>query len=98
MAGSELFGELPQQPAPRRDVAGEPRLREPQRDQLEWRSMDIDSLIGADDPARTIWAYVEGLHLRQLEDAIKSREGTPGHPTISPQLLLALWLLRPAKE
>ena len=92
MAGSELFGELPQQPAPRRDVAGEPRLREPQRDQLEWRSMDIDSLIGADDPARTIWAYVEGLHLRQLEDAIKSREGTPGHPTISPQLLLALWL------
>jgi transposase len=54
--------------------------------------MDIDSLIGADDPARTIWAYVEGLHLRQLEDAIKSREGTPGHPTISPQLLLALWL------
>jgi hypothetical protein len=43
MAGSELFGELPQQPAPRRDVAGEPRLREPQRDQLEWRSMDVDS-------------------------------------------------------
>jgi transposase len=92
MAGDELFGELPQQQAPRRDVAGEPRLREPQRDQIEWRSMDIDSLIGADHPARTIWAYVQGLELRELEDAIKSREGTPGHPTISPRLLLALWL------
>jgi transposase len=92
MAGDELFRELPQQPTPQRDVAGEPRLREPQRDQIEWRSMDIDNLIGTDHPARTIWAYVEGLDLRELEDAIKSREGTPGHPTISPRLLLALWL------
>jgi transposase len=92
MAGVELFGELPQQQGPRRDVAGELRLREPQRDQIELRSMDIDSLIGTDHPARTIWAYVEGLDLRELEDAIKSREGRPGHPTISPRLLLALWL------
>src|SRR5437588_1272562 len=92
MAGDELFGELPEQQTPPRDVAGEPRLREPQRDQIEWRSMDVDSLIGADHPARTIWAYVEGLDLRELENAIKSREGRPGHPTISPQLLLALWL------
>lgn len=92
MAGGELFGELPQQQAPQRDAAGEPRLREPQREQLEWRSMDIDGLIGTDHPARTIWAYVERLDLRELEDAIKSREGRPGHPTISPQLLVALWL------
>lgn len=92
MPANELFDELPEQQAPQREVAGEPRLREPQRDQLEWRSVDIDSLIGADHPARTIWAYVEGLDLRELEDAIKSREGTPGHPTISPRLMLALWL------
>jgi transposase len=92
MADDELFRELPQQATPQRDAAGEPRLREPQRDQIEWRSMDIDTLIGMDHPARTIWAYVEGLDLRELEDAIKSREGTPGHPTISPRLLLALWL------
>ena len=69
MAGAELFGELPQQQGPRRDVAGDPRLREPQRDQIEWRSMDIDSLIGTDHPARTIWAFVEGLDLLELEDA-----------------------------
>lgn len=98
MAGSELFGELPQQPAPRRDVAGEPRLREPQRDQLEWRSMDIDSLIGADDPARTIWAYVEGLHLRQLEDAIKSRRARRGIQRFRRSCCWRCGCLRPAKE
>jgi transposase len=92
MADDELFSALPEQEGPRKDASGGPRLREPQRDQLEWRSMDIDSLIGADHPARAIWAYAEGLDLRELEDAIKSREGTPGHPTISPRLLIALWL------
>jgi transposase len=34
------------------------------------------------------------LDLRQLEDRIKARDGVPGHPAISPRLLLllALWL------
>jgi transposase len=54
--------------------------------------MDIDSLIGGDHAARVIWAYAEALDLRELEDAIKAREGTPGHPAITPRLLLALWL------
>jgi transposase len=91
MTGDELFDEVPDQRGPER-VAGRPRLREPQRDQIELRAMDIESLIGADHPARAIWAYVEVLDLRELEDAIKSREGTPGHPTITPRLLMALWL------
>ena len=54
--------------------------------------MDIDSLIGEDHPARVIWAYVEELDLSELEDPIKAREGRPGHPAITPRLLLALWL------
>src|SRR5207247_4049912 len=54
--------------------------------------MDIDSLIWSDQPARVIWGYVERLDLRELEDAIKAREGTPGGPAITPRLLLALWL------
>ena len=86
-----LFEALPEQPAPERSV-GKARLLEPMRDQVELRSMDIDSLIGEDHPARLIWAYVEQLDLRELEDAIKAREGTPGHPAITPRLLLALWL------
>ena len=93
MAGDELFGELPPQARPRvEQVGGAPRLREPERDQIELRAMDIDSLIGGDHPVRVIWAYVEGLNLSELEDRIKARDHTPGHPAISPRLLLALWL------
>jgi transposase len=91
MTEKPLFDALPEQPAPERPL-GKPRLLEPQRDQVELRSMDIDSLIGEDHAARLIWAYAEALDLRELEDAIKAREGTPGHPAITPRLLLALWL------
>ena len=91
--GDDLFADLPEQSGPTpRGVAGRPRLREPQRDQIELRSVDLDSVIGADHPARLFWAYVERLDLRVLEDAIKAREGHPGHPPATPRLLLALWL------
>ena len=94
MAEDQLFGELPEQPKPQTDAApaGLPRLREPQRDQIELRAVDIDSLIGEDHPARVIWCYVDGLELRELEDRIKARGERPGHPATSPRLLLALWL------
>jgi len=72
--------------------AGKPRLREPERDQIELRAVDVDSLIGAEHPARTIWAYVERLDLSALEEAIKAREHAPGQAPASPLLLLALWL------
>jgi transposase len=73
-------------------VQDRPRMREPVRDQIELRAMDIDSLIGQDHPVRVIWAYVEGLDLSELEDRIKARGERPGHPATSPRLLLALWL------
>ena len=94
MAEDKLFGELPEQAKPQTDTAAAnpPRLREPKRDQIELRAVDIESLLGEDHPARLIWSYVEGLDLRELEDRIKARGETPGHPATSPRLLLALWL------
>ena len=94
MTGDELFGELPHQPRPQaaEDMGGAPRMREPKRDQIELRATDLDSLIGQDDPVRMIWAYVEPLDLSELEGRVKAREHTPGHPPISPRLMLALWL------
>jgi transposase len=94
MAADELFDELPAA-KPQADEAskGAPRLREPQRDQIELRAVDIESLIGEDHPARIIWAYVVGLDLSELEDRIKARGERPGHPAISPRLSLALWLV-----
>jgi transposase len=93
MAEEGLFGELPEQAGGKRAAGvGAPRLWEPERESIELRAMCLDSLIGADHPARLIWAYVLRLDLRELEDRIKAREGVPGHPAITPRLLLGLWL------
>lgn len=94
MAGDELFGELPEQAKPPTEASavGAPRLREPVRDQVALRAVDIDSLIGREHRARAIWDYVEGLDLSELEDRIKAREHRPGHPPAAPRLLMALWL------
>ena len=96
MAADGLFGDLPAQSKPQAEAAplGAPRLREPQRDQIELRAVDIESLIGQDHPVRVIWSYVEELDLSELEDRIKARGERPGHPATSPRLLLALWLYR----
>jgi transposase len=94
MATDDLFGELPEQGKPQTDAtpSGAPRLREPQRAQIELRAVDIESLIGEDHPVRVIWCYVEELDLSELENRIKARDDRPGHPATSPRLLLALWL------
>jgi transposase len=93
MGRKSLFGDLPEGAAAiAREAAGRVRLREPSRDQIELRAVDVDSLIGAEHPARVIWAYVEKLDLSELEKAIKAREHTPGQAPASPRLLLALWL------
>ena len=89
-----LFGELPEQAADQRpEVApAAPRLREPQRDQIELRVVDLNGLLPLDHPARAVWAFVEQLDLSPLLDAIKAREGEPGHPPANPQIPMALWL------
>jgi transposase len=94
MVDRELFEGLPAQALPQRDAMGRgaPRLREPDRAQIALRAVDIDSLIGRDHPVRVIWNYVERLDLCALEDRIKAREHSVGHPAIAPRLLLALWL------
>lgn len=93
MGQEELFESLPEQSSPAGGGAmGAARLREPSRDQIELRAMDLDGLIGADDAARVMWGYASRLDLSALESAIKSRDGVAGHPAIAPRLLLALWL------
>ena len=92
MPGDELFDDRPEQAVPQVFDAGRPRLREPVRDQVELRAVDLDRLIGADHPARVIWDYVRKLDLSSLERAVRAREHTPGQAPASPRLLLALWL------
>ena len=92
MSGDELFANLPVQKGGRVNDPGQPRMREPVRDQIELRPVDLEALVAAEHPVRVIWAYVEKLDLREVEDAIQARAHTPGQAPASPRLLLALWL------
>jgi transposase len=92
MSDEELFPDLPQQMSAGSLDGGRVRLREPIRDQVELRAVDLEALLPSDHPARVIWAYVERLDLRALEEAVRAREHTPGQAPASPRLLLALWL------
>jgi transposase len=88
----ELFEGLPEQLAPAVPGRGAPRLRVPQRDQIDMHWAALDDMLDPDHPVRSVWAFVQGLDLTPLDDAIKAREGEPGHPPAAPQLMMALWL------
>jgi transposase len=92
MADEDLFEELPEQKRSRPEDRGAPRLRVPERSQIDTHWVALDDLIADDHAVRAVWAFVEGLDLSALHDAIKAREGQPGHPPAAPQLMMALWL------
>lgn len=92
MADATLFGDLPENEPVKTGWAGPPRLREPVRDQVELRAVDLEALLAAEHPARVIWAYVEKLDLSALEERVQARAHGPGQSPPSPRLLLALWL------
>jgi transposase len=79
----------------RREPAGSggaPRVMSPQRNQIELRPVDLESLLAHDHPARTVWAFVQALDLAPLYGRIKSVAGRGGAPAIDPAILVALWL------
>jgi len=92
MADEQLFEDLPEQERPQAAARGAPRLRVPERSQIDMHMAALDDLIPDDHPVRSVWAFVEGLDLSALYDVIKAREGQPGHPPAAPELMLALWL------
>jgi len=92
MADEDLFEGLPEQKRLQPERQGAPRLRVPERSQIDTHWAALDDLIAGDHPVRAVWAFVEGLDLSTLHDAIKAREGQPGHPPAAPQLMMALWL------
>ena len=91
-SADELFEGLPEQNVPAAVQRGGARLRQPERHQMGWHSAAIDDLVAADHPVRAVWAFVLALDLRDLHAAVKAREGVPGHPPPSPEVMMALWL------
>ncbi len=80
------------EPEPGASKKAPPRLITPNRDQIELRPVDIDSLVPADHPVRIVWAFVDAQDLSPLTDAIRAVEGGPGHSATDPRVLMALWL------
>ena len=76
----------------RAESGGAPRVMSPQRNQIELRPVDLESLLAHDHPARTVWAFVQALDLAPLYGRIKSVGGRGGAPAIDPAILVALWL------
>lgn len=80
-----------------RNPQGKPRLREAERNQLEFREYSLDSLLPEDHRARVLWEMVGRLDLSAFYEAIEAREHTPGHPATDPKILLTLWLYATAE-
>jgi transposase len=72
--------------------AGQARVLYPNRDQIELRPSDLDSLLPEGHRARIVWGYVIGQDLRVLYAQIKAVEGGAGRAAIAPEILFALWL------
>jgi transposase len=68
------------------------RLLRPDRSQLRWEMVDLDSQLPPDHRARLVWAFVQTLDLGAFLARIKARDDLPGRPASDPAVLLAIWL------
>jgi transposase len=72
--------------------AGKPRYEQIDREQLFWRMVNVEGLIGEDHTARAIWEFVGKLDLSGYSGAVRAVEGMAGRPAFNPQLLVSLWV------
>jgi transposase len=70
----------------------QPLIRYVNRQQMSWRAVDVEKLIGEDHPARAIWTLVGRLDLSPFYRAIESSAEEGGRPAFDPQLLISLWV------
>src|SRR5258705_1597945 len=68
------------------------RINRADRSQPGFDVVDLESQLGEDHRARTVWEFVSGLDLSEFYDRIRARGETAGRPATDPKILLALWL------
>lgn len=71
---------------------GKPRSEVIDREQLCWRPIDIERLIGAEHPARAVWEFIGRLDLSPYQEEARAVEGKAGRPGWEPRLLVSLWV------
>jgi transposase len=71
---------------------GKPRYEAINREQLCWRVVDVERLIGEEHPARAIWEFVGQLDMSGYREEVRAVEGRAGRPGWEPRLLISLWV------
>lgn len=56
------------------------RLLRPDRRQLRWDVVDLDSQLPAEHRARIVWAFVEAADLSAFYKPVKAHDEQPGRP------------------
>jgi transposase len=62
------------------------------RQQMSWRAMDVERLIGEEHAARAMWTLVGRMDLSSFYRSIESSNEEGGRPALDPQLLISLWV------
>jgi transposase len=70
----------------------QPRLQLVNRNQLLWRAVDVEQLVGPDHPARAIWELMGQRDLSLFYGRVDAIEGVAGRGARDPRLLLSLWI------
>ena len=70
----------------------EPLIRRINREQMLWRAVDVEQLIGEDHAARAIWELVGRLRLDGFYEGIECSAEEGGRPAYDPRLLISLWI------
>jgi transposase len=78
--------------SPENATTKQPLIRPINRQQMSWRAVDVERLIGEDHRARAIWTLVGRLDLQRFYDDIESSVEAGGRPAFDPQLLISLWV------
>lgn len=89
VAGQSESGEAQQKSE---TIVGTPRYEVINREQLCWRHVDVERLIGEEHPARAVWEFVGKLDLSGYQQEARSVEGKAGRPGWDPRLLISLWV------
>ena len=72
--------------------AAKPRYEVINREQLCWRRVDVERLIGEEHAARAVWEFVGQLDLSGYQEEVRAVEGKAGRPGWEPRLLISLWI------
>src|SRR6266478_9675575 len=70
----------------------QPLIRYVNRQQMSWRAVDVERLVGDDHAARAIWTLIGRMDLSRFYQGIESSAEEGGRPAFDPQLLISLWV------